>query len=606
MKTNLLRQKFTSLIELLTLAAVSGLLAGFIEVILLGARKFMFGHAILLGARIVWMTAAANLLLFVGAGIVLATLMRFWPKLQSPRTSLAMFAFLALTGWLLLFPKIQWYASLVLATGLAVQIGQKLAKRLQPATIKLAAKLATSILILLALGCEGWLHWSEQRALAALPLPKSNAPNVLLLVMDTVGARNLSLYGYHRPTTPKLTAFAKRGAMFEAAISTAPWTAPSHAGMFTGHYPHEVSSDWEKPLDRRLPTLAETLREFGYATAGIVANTLVCGYESGLNRGFDHYDDYSPSASEFIVSSSLLRSAIHSAPLRRAIGNQEIVTRKSAAQINQSFLDWLDESPGQERPFFAFLNYFDAHEPYLPPAPFDTKFGATVATHYRARHDLRRSFRYNRERMTEQENLAEQAAYDGAIAYLDEQIGLLLDELERRNVLENTLVIVTADHGENFGEHGHFTHGDNLYLPLLHVPLLMVYPKRIPANSVISTPISLRDLPATTFDLLGIGEQQQFPGASLASLFYDDSKPLVSTVFSEVNLAPIRPDKYPADTKAVMRSIIRPPFQFIQYANGREELYDFFSDPNQRNNILNRRELNRLIEELRCQIEEAD
>ncbi|MBP6824107.1 MAG: sulfatase-like hydrolase/transferase, partial [Acidobacteria bacterium] len=405
MESKSLNQGFASPAGLLTLTAASGILAGFVEVFLLGIQKFGFGHAILLGPRVVWMAAAADLLLFVTVGLLMVGLLRFRPKLISPRLALTVFVFLSLAGWLLIFPRIKWYASLILAAGLAVRIGQLLRPRLKPSRVKFTAKLAMAVLILLTISCEGWLNWQERQSIADLPAPPANAPNVLLLVMDTVGAQNLSLYGYQRATTPNLEALAKRGAVFETAISTAPWTAPSHAGMFTGHFPHDCSTDWDKPLDRHYPTLAETLRGFGYATGGVVANTLICGYESGLNRGFTHYDDYSLSSSELLVSSSLIRATVHSAPLRRLTGYQQIITRKSAKEINAGFLNWLDVLPKTEgkkaRPFFAFLNYFDTHEPYLPPAPFDKKFGQGPATHYRARHELRRSFRYDREKMTE-------------------------------------------------------------------------------------------------------------------------------------------------------------------------------------------------------------
>lgn len=598
-------QKFMTLTNLLMLAALSGLLAGWVEVVLLGIQKLASGKAILLGPRIIWMAAAANLALFIIVGLTLAAAKKFRPCSLSPRLTLTIFAFLTLAGWLLIFPRIQWYASLILAAGLAVRLGGWLSLRLNRFPIRFATGLAMAFLLATAVSCEIWLRWKEHQALSLLPAPQANAPNVLLLVLDTVGARNMSLYGYKQPTTPRLEAFAKRGLLFESAISTAPWTAPSHASMFTGQYPHELSSDWDKPLDAKWPTLAETLSKHGYATAGVVANTLVCGYESGLNRGFTHYDDYSPTVAELAVSSSLLRSVIHSAPLRKFIGTQEFITRRSADQINRHFLRWLDALPDQRRPFFAFLNYFDAHEPYLPPAPYDRKFGSPPESRYRARHDLRRSFRYDRDKMTAQENQAERSAYDGAIAYLDEQIGALLDELQRRGQLQNTLVIVTADHGETFGEHGHFTHGDNLYLPVLHVPLLMVYPKRFPAGVKISSPVSLRDLPATVLDLLELG-QTQFPGTSLANLLCEDLESTVSPVLSEVNLAPIKPGKYPLNSVANMRSIILAPYQFIQNANGREELYDFLSDPAQQTDILECQELNHLIEELRCQVEEID
>ena len=117
--------------------------------------------------------------------------------------------------------------------------------------------------------------------------------------MDTVRAGNLSLYGYLRPTTPRLEQFAKTGVRFDRAIAAAPWTLPSHAAMFTGRFPHEISADFRAPLDSARLTLAEAMRARGYMTAGFVANTYYCNAENGLGRGFAHYEDYPISASEF-------------------------------------------------------------------------------------------------------------------------------------------------------------------------------------------------------------------------------------------------------------------------------------------------------------------
>ena len=141
-------------------------------------------------------------------------------------------------------------------------------------------------------------------------------------------------------------------------MATAPWTLPSHAGMFTGRWPHELSADWFHALDSTHPTLAETLRARGYNTAGFVANTLYCGSETGLSRGFNHYEDYSISPGELLLSSSLGRTIANNSRLRQLTGYHNIVNAKDAATVNADFLDWVSRN---QRPFFAFLNYFDAH-----------------------------------------------------------------------------------------------------------------------------------------------------------------------------------------------------------------------------------------------------
>ncbi len=189
----------------------------------------------------------------------------------------------------------------------------------------------------------------------------AEAANVLLIVLDTVRAQSLSLNGYERETSPQLERLARRGLSFENAISTSPWTLPGHASMFTGRYPHEVSADWSVPLDATFPTLAEVLASNGYATAGFVANVGYCSYEHGLNRGFAYYSDYQFSLGQFILSSSLGRTVASSDRLRRISGYHELLNRRTAENINNDFLHWL--STRGRQPFFAFLNYYDAHEP---------------------------------------------------------------------------------------------------------------------------------------------------------------------------------------------------------------------------------------------------
>ena len=147
----------------------------------------------------------------------------------------------------------------------------------------------------LVLILAGWVvggEWLAERREASRPLPPGDPPNVLLITLDTVRADHLSLYGYGRPTSPVLERLARLGIRFDEARAPAPWTLPSHASMFTGRWHHELSVDWMTPLDKKYPTLAEYLGSRGYATAGFVANLFACSYDSGLSRGFTHYEDY--------------------------------------------------------------------------------------------------------------------------------------------------------------------------------------------------------------------------------------------------------------------------------------------------------------------------
>ncbi|HET9530264.1 MAG TPA: sulfatase, partial [Blastocatellia bacterium] len=453
-------------------------------------------------------------------------------------------------------------AALVLAAGLAIH-----ASRLIGAygagfysLIRRTTVWMVIIVVGLAVGVFGWEKLAERRAIGALPPAAAGGPNILFIVLDTVRAKSMSLYGHTRQTTPQLEQLAKSGVVFERALATAPWTLPSHGSMFTGRFPYELSADFEKPLDSTYPTLAEFVRDRGYFTAGFSANMGYCGYESGLSRGFIHYDDYPLSLEQVVLSSSLYRTLINANNLVLEVGATP--NRKSAEEINSDFLAWL--SGKEERPFFAFLNYFDAHMPYLPPEPFDKKFGAQAT---------------------------KLDAYENCIAYLDHQVGLLFDELKKRGVLENTLVIITSDHGEQFGEHGLTSHGNSLYMPLLHVPLLIIFPSRVPEGVRVREPVTLRDIPATVVDLFELEDESAFPGDSLAGYWNGARKP-----GSEETRRLLSEERK-------MKSLLDGRYHYILNKHGVEELYDLESDPAEERNLAETEEGRRECERFRRSLE---
>jgi glucan phosphoethanolaminetransferase (alkaline phosphatase superfamily) len=343
-------------IEVLMVAAWFGMLTGFCEVLLRGIARFLLHRYIHLGPSVVWMAPLADLLLFAALGLLLLLLARRWPRVASLPSVLFVFVFIGSISLLLLVAGLHRAGAVLLSAGLATQASRLLAAR-AASFLSLVRHTAAWMVVLLgglAIGIQGWQALGERFALANLPAASSGAPNVLLIVLDTVRAPSLSLYGYERPTTPELERLAARGVRFERALSTSPWTLPSHASMFTGHFPHELSADWETSLDETYPTLAEVLASQGYVTAGFVANVRYCSEESGLNRGFAHYEDHPVSPEQVIKSSSLGRALIANAHLRRFLGSYDIFGRKSAPDVNAAFLRWL--SRNERRPFFAFLN----------------------------------------------------------------------------------------------------------------------------------------------------------------------------------------------------------------------------------------------------------
>ncbi|OHB75868.1 MAG: hypothetical protein A2W31_17570, partial [Planctomycetes bacterium RBG_16_64_10] len=428
---------------------------------------------------------------------------------------------------------------------------------------------------------QGGRALHERQALAALPNPAPTAPNVLLLVLDTVRADALGAYGNQSHRTPQLDQFALGGVVFDHAHSTSPWTLPAHGGLFTGRLPHELSGDWLAPLDDRFPTLAQQLARAGYVTAGFVGNTRYCSAETGLARGFAHYEDYGLSPADFAFASALARKfLLSSIPAR--FGYYNWPGRKSAAQVNRQFLDWLSGQPG--RPFFAFLNYWDAHDPYLAPPPFAHWQTASHAQ----RCMLRDWWWMEKQDLSAADIERVRSAHDDCVHYLDAQVGALLAALERRGVLDRTLVVVVADHGEHFGDHGLFAHGNSLYQPLLQVPLMMAWPGHIPPRRRVSEPVSLAQLPATITALIGV-DGEPFDGRPLTDCWADGrpDRP-VAGVVSEIAL----PAKFPPChgrspiARGAMKSIRTGPIKYIRSATGAEELYDLETDPGEQHNLV--------------------
>ena len=522
-----------------------------------------------LGRNMVWTIPAADVLVLGLLGSLIALAITRWRGDRFARNALIGLVAVATYGLIPLDLRLHWVAMVLLSLGAGVQFGtffirhpHELRRFLRVVTVP-----AICLLILTAFAFRASELVAEHRALADLGPPPTDASNVLVIVLDAVRAEDLSVYGYGRSTTPNLERLAERAVVFDRAISTAPWTLPTHASIFTGHYPHEMSADWEVPLDDTYPTLAERLRDRGYLTGAFFGNELYGLPDFGLSRGFVHYKSWKLNF-EGVLGASRLGWYLEGG-FNWLTHSYMVAGRRKAAEINQLLLNWLPESGS--RPFFAFVNYMDAHQPYDPPAPYDLKFSMSEPP-------TRVS---GGERHSEVEATGMRDAYDGAIAYEDMQLGVLFRELQRRGQLWNTLVVVTADHGEEFGEHSWFSHGNGLYFPALHVPLLISFPGRIPGGVRVVEPVTLRDLPATVVDLLRSTGAAGMPGRSLALDWGPtptSSRMAASPLLSEVNRARNAPEWY-AVAHGNMKSVIVGKHHYIRNGNGREELYDIVADP---------------------------
>jgi arylsulfatase A-like enzyme len=562
--------------DLLRLALALGLSAGLLEAAARAVQRARHQFT-WVSPDVVWVAPLASTLVGLLIVALLPVLGRLVPVVRPVRVVVFLAIFCLGAAAFLSYEPMHPAAALLLAVGIALQVS-KIAASDEDRLFRLAR---TSVpwliaIVLIATVAVKWGAALGQRLSAGeLPAARPGAPNILLIVMDTVRAASLSVNGYERPTSPSLQRLAGRGAYFEKAVATSSWTLPSHATMFTGRYPYELSADWRSPLDDVYPTLAETLAGSGYVTAAFVANLLYATRETGLARGFAHYDDYRVTVHTAIKTSLVARRVAEAVGLRP----QSVTTlteRRWSDQMNASVLDWLGEHArsGIRRPFFIFVNYMDVHSPYQPPPRFAEEFGATgpppdiEARRTWTRRDIER----------------EKDAYDGAVAFLDQQIGRLLVELERDGLLANTIIAITSDHGELFGEHGLYDHGNGLYWPTLHVPLLIVFPPGVPAGLRISAPVTLRDLPATLLELAAV-RPPSWPGHSLSRFWTKSAtggaeSPLLSEISQGINLNPWLPA-----SRGDMASLIVDSMHYIRNGDGSEELYDLARDPEEKTNL---------------------
>ena len=308
-----------------------------------------------------------------------------------------------------------------------------------------------------------------------------------------------------------MTRWAKKGVQYNLALAAAPWTYPSHTCFFTGQWPFQLNSQWKYRLDTPDPTIAEYLASHGYQTAGFAANTSCCSYETGLSRGFTHYEDYSLTPLSLLTRTVpgkwMLTKALSFGDWK-GIGFDGFYEKKwfslesrRAREINDRFLDWLSRRRS-DRPFFAFLNYFDAHDPFIPPPGYEKGFGIRPRT----QQDYQYLFGYvgsNKRTTPRRDLLMARDCYDDCIFFLDERLNDLLSTLSSQGLLENTAVVITSDHGEGFGDNGIFGHSYTVNLDEVAVPLVILAPGS-PAGRVVDEPVSLRDVPATVVDLVGL------------------------------------------------------------------------------------------------------
>lgn len=373
----------------------------------------------------------------------------------------------------------------------------------------------------------------------------AESKNILLIGIDTLRADHMSAYGYDRPTTPNIEEFAATALSFDHALSPSGWTRASVASFFTGLHPsvHACESR-ESVLDQSHYTLAERLRDRGFATHGIYANYNVSG-SLGFAQGFDEY--------------------VHP-PFNAGYPGEKPIT--DAAAVNREARQWL-EHDRPDGPWFLFLFYVDPHDPYLPHDEHD--FGQPGHSHrpLGSRSMLKTLDSRHPDRRVEQARQRVIDLYDGEIAYVDRHVGEILDLLEAKGLAENTVVILTADHGEGLWEHQHYRgHGELPYQHQIHVPLMVRWPGRTHAGDRVTRPVNAMDFFGALTEGFDLGGRHQ-----ARSVFdFTDDEDFAPAIFVEQ-----------AQPHTAYRVLLDGDHKFIRWdLLGRTEAYDLSANPGER------------------------
>ncbi len=432
---------------------------------------------------------------------------------------------------------------------------------------------------------------------------ESSSPNLLLVVLDTLRADHMDLFGYSRPTMPQVTKLVtEEFDVVTTSMATAPSSLPSHASMFTGLY--SSSHGGHKPFihDENPPpyayfmrddatTLSEALGWLGYHCAGISANFgVLCSY--GLERGFHHYD-VAPGSPFVAERLSWLRSC------RWLLGKEpasvaerflpESITRESclfthrqppyrrAGEINDLAFEWIEQREQPDQPFFLFLNYFDAHDPYLPETEFDGKYVTepdSLSWMGFPKKDYHKILAGDRT-LPHEELQYLIGQYDAELSTLDREVLRLVNYLKERELYENTMIVILSDHGEAFLEHGFLRHSTSLYDNQISVPFLVKLPESSRSNPPPNVAnLQFVDLFPTVMEVIGGPVPPDLQGSPWAR---DRDWAMAEVFCHSGEIETLRRE---------MCAVARDSKKYIRSTTGQEELYDLASDPNEVKNLI--------------------
>jgi arylsulfatase A-like enzyme len=388
-------------------------------------------------------------------------------------------------------------------------------------------------LVLVAVAAVGATHRSEPARPATAPAA-GDRPNVVLVLIDTLRADHLGAYGYTRPTSPNLDAFAADAVLFTRAFSQSSWTKPAMASLLTSHYPSTHQTNLEQQaLPASEVLLTQLLRAQGYATAVFSGNPWITP-DYGFDRGVDHfysvYDERFARVTLFMTSLKRLAPRVYNRAKKLVQGDLSTTARDEA--ISAAAFQWLDAHHGA--PFYVHLHMMSPHHPYDPPPPYD-RFVPDPSIPPMKGYPEKSYYFFDHGAPVSPAQLADMIArYDGDILFADTIFGRVLEKLRGLGQLDRTIVVVASDHGEEFYDHQNWGHGQSIYNELINVPLIVRYPPAMPAGTRVEQTVMLVDVVPTLLELVGAPPKPSAAGASLVPLVRGAMETRVPQAFSEL------------------------------------------------------------------------
>ena len=430
------------------------------------------------------------------------------------------------------------------------------------------------------------------RAGSVAPAPHGK-PNVVVIVVDTMRAEETSLCGYGEPTTPNLESLAKDCLFFPYGESVDSCTLPAHASLFTGKYPreHGARADlkrWVTTLERYQPyfvplapsqtTLATRLAAAGWATGGVAGNYARLCRQFGVDQGFQYYHDM-PRMLIFTPGGAPLFDYGMDAVDRILGRNGKLLqTYWDAGTVTNLATDWVEKN--SRGPFFLFINYMDPHYPYSAAPPYDHIDGPDIPYNMILRQgawqNLTGMYLKIGKGLTPELIRQARNQYHGELAYTDHWLGELVERLKAGGLYDNTLIVVTADHGEFFGEHSFIDHGLGLYEEGTRIPILVKYPRQAHAGEVNRTRVSIIDIFATVLDVCGLPV-----GNVTAQPLGTATHPVIAENYENAD----RVRRYGDKAKRTLTVICDGDLKYTRSTAGTVELYNLANDPTEAHNL---------------------